>query len=348
MSNYRKFEKTDDNNINDDKIGNPNETCAQTENVVSIETTNTQTDFYQILGINEEASYDEIKKKWLKLSLIYHPDKCNGNDDMFRKINLAYKTLSNPENRKKYNDSLAKTFDQLKETQRDTGYHVNEEFMRNDKENPGFDREKFLETFENKRNQFKELNEINVITEKEADALPKNNANDMYKLMAARDNELEQFRQELRTDMFDPRRNNEEFNYIFNQFRHMTRTDLEESENANSIFSEKVDPSCKLEFAPVSFDYKSISDTRNLINSLTTDFNQQYGDRFDQQPVPIVTSQSKTPLSKLEELIAQRKLDTQEIEDKFKQNAINTIDDSNKLVMTSELLEVSKEELESE
>ncbi len=51
---------------------------------------------------------------------------------MFRKINLAYKVLSNPENRKKYNDSLAKTFDQLKEENRDTEYHINQEFLKKD------------------------------------------------------------------------------------------------------------------------------------------------------------------------------------------------------------------------
>lgn len=320
------------------------ETCAQTENVVSIETTETQTDFYQILGVDEDASYQEIKKKWLKLSLIYHPDKCDGNDEMFRKINLAYKVLSNPENRQKYNDSLAKTYDQLKDENRDTDYHVNEDFLKTVVEEDGdvaaeFDREKFMAAFESKRHQFKELNEVEVINEQDASEMPKTTVNDAYKLMADRDRELEQFRQEQQTDLrnFDPRHHKEQFNYVFNQFRQMTRTDLEESDMSDSIFAEKVNPNSNLEFAPVNFDYMSGQQTNSMLRDLTSSFSEQFGDGFNQQPVPVVTSQPKIAQSRLEELMAQRKLETEQIREEFDEKA-KVLDDSDKLVMQTELL----------
>ena len=59
-------------------------------------------DFYKILEINENASQEEIKKSYRKLSLIHHPDKNNGNDEKFKKISEAYQVLSDIDERKKY------------------------------------------------------------------------------------------------------------------------------------------------------------------------------------------------------------------------------------------------------
>lgn len=57
--------------------------------------------YYNILGVNENASSDEIKKAFRKLSLKYHPDK-GGDDKKFKQINEAYQTLSTDEKRKQY------------------------------------------------------------------------------------------------------------------------------------------------------------------------------------------------------------------------------------------------------
>jgi DnaJ-class molecular chaperone len=61
--------------------------------------------YYKILGIEENASQDEVKKAYRKLSLIHHPDKNKNSLDSvakFHKINEAYETLSDPEKRKMY------------------------------------------------------------------------------------------------------------------------------------------------------------------------------------------------------------------------------------------------------
>jgi molecular chaperone DnaJ len=68
----------------------------------------TQTkEFYQILGIAENASADEIKKAYRKLAKQYHPD-ANPNDaaaaERFKEISEAYSVLSDTEKRKQYDE----------------------------------------------------------------------------------------------------------------------------------------------------------------------------------------------------------------------------------------------------
>jgi curved DNA-binding protein len=62
-------------------------------------------DYYKILGIDKSSSENEIKKAYRKLARKYHPD-LNPNDKTaerkFKEVNEANEVLSNPENRKKY------------------------------------------------------------------------------------------------------------------------------------------------------------------------------------------------------------------------------------------------------
>ncbi|MEM8778253.1 MAG: J domain-containing protein [Cyanobacteria bacterium P01_G01_bin.49] len=62
-------------------------------------------DFYAILGVNKNASAEEIKKAFRKLAVKYHPDR-NPDDkqaeERFKEISEAYEVLSDVEKRKKY------------------------------------------------------------------------------------------------------------------------------------------------------------------------------------------------------------------------------------------------------
>lgn len=62
-------------------------------------------DYYSILGVNKNASAEEIKKSFRKLARKYHPDM-NKNDRQaearFKEVNEAYEVLSDPEKRRKY------------------------------------------------------------------------------------------------------------------------------------------------------------------------------------------------------------------------------------------------------
>ncbi len=64
-----------------------------------------ETDYYKILGATKNASDGEIKKKYRKLAMKYHPDKTKGNkaaEDKFKKISEAYAVLSDKEKRQQY------------------------------------------------------------------------------------------------------------------------------------------------------------------------------------------------------------------------------------------------------
>ena len=60
--------------------------------------------YYDILGVDKQASEDEIKKAFRKLSLKYHPDRNSdpGATDKFKEINEAHETLTNKEKRQQY------------------------------------------------------------------------------------------------------------------------------------------------------------------------------------------------------------------------------------------------------
>lgn len=64
--------------------------------------------FYDVLGVSTDASLDDIKKAYRRLSFIHHPDKNSSPDStqMFQKIAEAFSVLSDPSKREVYNHEL--------------------------------------------------------------------------------------------------------------------------------------------------------------------------------------------------------------------------------------------------
>jgi len=59
-------------------------------------------DYYKILELDKEASQEDIKKAYRKMSKKYHPDTSQGDDTKFKDVNEAYSVLSNEGKKKKY------------------------------------------------------------------------------------------------------------------------------------------------------------------------------------------------------------------------------------------------------
>ena len=62
-------------------------------------------DFYKILGVDQQFTSEELKKKYRALAKKYHPDVNSGSqkaEEAFKKISIAYETLKNKSKRREY------------------------------------------------------------------------------------------------------------------------------------------------------------------------------------------------------------------------------------------------------
>jgi molecular chaperone DnaJ len=61
-------------------------------------------DYYEVLGVERNASADDLKRAFRRLAMQYHPDRNSepGAEERFKEINEAYEILSDPERRSNY------------------------------------------------------------------------------------------------------------------------------------------------------------------------------------------------------------------------------------------------------
>ena len=73
-----------------------------------------ETSYYKILGVNENASNHELRKAFCKLSIELHPDTTSLEVDVakskFQEVLEAYENLNNSNLRKIYDDKLKEKF----------------------------------------------------------------------------------------------------------------------------------------------------------------------------------------------------------------------------------------------
>jgi curved DNA-binding protein len=75
-------------------------------------------DYYKVLGVERNASSEDVKKAFRKQAFKYHPDRNQGNkqsEEKFKDLNEAYEVLIDPEKRSRY-DQLGDSYFNYQQT----------------------------------------------------------------------------------------------------------------------------------------------------------------------------------------------------------------------------------------
>src|SRR5579871_5008973 len=109
-------------------------------------------DYYKILGIEKNASQDDIKKAYRKLARKHHPDLNPNNKEahkLFQQINEANEVLSDPEKRKKY-DEYGKDWKHAEQFEKAKQYSSQQHYANEDRQSfsGNFDEGGFSDFFE--------------------------------------------------------------------------------------------------------------------------------------------------------------------------------------------------------
>lgn len=125
--------------------------------------------YYEILGVNQKASLDDIKKAYRNLAKKYHPDSRTGNADKFRKLNEAYVILSNEKTRKDYDSLLNKSKQNNKKPSYDTSIYESREMQNiiNELQKTNYSITELSEVISYLVDSLAEINEKNKETDRE-------------------------------------------------------------------------------------------------------------------------------------------------------------------------------------
>uniref|UniRef100_A0A4W4G838 J domain-containing protein n=2 Tax=Electrophorus electricus TaxID=8005 RepID=A0A4W4G838_ELEEL len=98
-------ESSDNHRIQED-TGTDSAKSYTTEQVDAVKRIKQCKNYYEILGVQKDASDDDLKKAYRKLALKFHPDKNHapGATEAFKAIGNAYAVLSNPEKKRLYDE----------------------------------------------------------------------------------------------------------------------------------------------------------------------------------------------------------------------------------------------------
>src|SRR6478736_2492912 len=107
-------------------------------------------DYYKVLGLDKNATQDDIKKAYRKLARKHHPD-LNPNDKQahktFQQINEANEVLSDPEKRKKY-DQYGKDWQHAEEFEKARQQQGQRQSRSTEGFSSGFEGSEFSDFFE--------------------------------------------------------------------------------------------------------------------------------------------------------------------------------------------------------
>ena len=89
--------------------------------------------YYEVLGVSENADVLEIRKKYRKLAMKYHPDRNSGDENAtkkFREVTEAYEILGDEKKREEY-DCRRKNIQSQRKNKNKKG-NVKNKFPQND------------------------------------------------------------------------------------------------------------------------------------------------------------------------------------------------------------------------
>lgn len=118
--------------------------------------------YYQLLGVEQTASAEEIKSAYFRLAKKYHPDKDEKNEELFTYINKAYGTLSDRNERNNYDNFLTTQTNKRSSYSEDQGRQYDSYKHQSGFDSHGYSGSFFRTIFqgENDFNNFKDVGDI--------------------------------------------------------------------------------------------------------------------------------------------------------------------------------------------